>query len=202
MNQKRKRGDVREDGKVFWGTRNGLDYWVKTERFRSLKLYQRKAVAEWRKSNPERQRELAQKSDAAFRARNPEVLRIRNKEWHARNREAVRQRNAAWQKANSAKISFRVNQRRAKLVRSTPADCWNEAVSSFYSISQRVSKCLGIPHSVDHIIPLAAGGSNCHRNLQILPARINSAKGARTNFALPDCYRIDGFRRSGGVLTG
>lgn len=201
MNPRRKRGEVREDGKVFWGTRSGLEYWVTPEKFDSLKIYQRNALAKWRRDNPERQRELAKKSDAALRAKNPEALRKKNRQWHSRNREKVRRRNAAWQKANASKITFRVNQRRANLLESTPSDCWHEAVSSFYVIAQRVSKCLGIAHSVDHVIPLAAGGSNCHRNLQILPARINSAKGARINFSLPDCYRIDGFYRAGVVLT-
>ncbi len=39
-----------------------------------------------------------------------------------------------------------------------------------------IQKATGIPHHIDHIIPLSAGGWHHHLNLQILPASLNVKK--------------------------
>jgi hypothetical protein len=56
-------------------------------------------------------------------------------------------------------------------------------MATIYGLSSRVSKCLGIKHHVDHIVPLKpkkgsgiAPGWHEPSNLQVLPARINLSK--------------------------
>lgn len=53
-------------------------------------------------------------------------------------------------------------------------------IEELYKLSDRLSKCLGIPHHVDHIIPLQGklvSGLHIFSNLRVIPATINLRKG-------------------------
>lgn len=52
-------------------------------------------------------------------------------------------------------------------------------------MSSRITKCCGIVHNVDHILPLTAGGYHHHLNLQVIPATINFSKKNKLNFKHP-----------------
>ena len=54
-----------------------------------------------------------------------------------------------------------------------------ENIQSIYEECQRISQETGIPHHVDHIIPLAKGGQHHPSNLQILSATENLKKGTK-----------------------
>ena len=54
-----------------------------------------------------------------------------------------------------------------------------ENIRSIYEECQRISHQTGIPHHVDHIIPLAKGGHHHPSNLQILSATENLKKGTK-----------------------
>jgi len=47
----------------------------------------------------------------------------------------------------------------------------------FYAEARRLSRETGIPHHVDHIIPIAKGGLHCQTNLQVITATENIKKG-------------------------
>jgi hypothetical protein len=71
MEIRHKRGDVREDGKVFWVYSNtGTAYWVNPEQF---VLNQKKIAAK----------------DKAYREKNHEAVKARCRTWHKKNRDAV-----------------------------------------------------------------------------------------------------------------
>lgn len=52
-------------------------------------------------------------------------------------------------------------------------------IDLIYEKCQRITKQTGIPHHVDHIIPLALGGLHHPSNLQILTAEANLKKGCK-----------------------
>ena len=52
-----------------------------------------------------------------------------------------------------------------------------ELCTPFYAESRRLTRETGVPHHVDHIIPIAKGGLHCQTNLQVLTARENQEKG-------------------------
>ena len=49
-------------------------------------------------------------------------------------------------------------------------------VSIIYQAVERIQKCTGIPHDVDHKIPISKGGVHHQSNLQILTHRLNMKK--------------------------
>lgn len=54
-----------------------------------------------------------------------------------------------------------------------------EAIAAIYKEARRVSMVTGVPHHVDHVIPLAGkfvSGLHVHTNLAIVPAAVNLKK--------------------------
>ena len=67
----------------------------------------------------------------------------------------------------------------------TPSDLTLEQKREIWQVyreCRRVSQETGIPHEVDHIIPLAKGGKHIASNLQILTADQNRRKSCRLDF--------------------
>ena len=52
----------------------------------------------------------------------------------------------------------------------------NQKINVFYKEAVRLSEKTGIPHEVDHIIPISKGGKHHENNLQILTAIENRKK--------------------------
>lgn len=221
MNPRRKRGEVREDGMVFWGLDKGYECWVTSERFQERRRQENEKMKLWRLRNPKKAKESALRSrnkniekvrarTREWQVKNPEKAyqasrswRLKNRErerltcrlWRESNRAASREASRNWSKNNPARVCEIRQKRVATKRKAIPDDIWQNAVDQIFEISRRVSKCLGIPHSVDHIFPLAKGGSHCHRNLQILPAAINHSKSCLLRCRIPSCYRCDGWAK-------
>ena len=95
-----KRGDVREDGRMFWcyqGT--GKEYWVTPENFERKKEKLREEKQKRRKENPEKARE----ADKKWAEKNKEKLREYRRRHRERNLEKVLERVRKWQKLNPEK---------------------------------------------------------------------------------------------------
>jgi 5-methylcytosine-specific restriction endonuclease McrA len=129
----------------------------------------------WARDNPDKFREKEARRDrskdapvkAAHRLRNLEKLREYMAEWQRNNPERRR--------ANQAK-------RRARL-RGSDGAYTPEDVAALLSVQGgRCAYCrksVKRAFHVDHIMPLALGGSNVRANLQVLCASCNSKKGKR-----------------------
>jgi hypothetical protein len=132
----------------------------------------------WVAANPEKRAEIwrryraekldkARESEAAYRARNREVCNERIREWKARN---------------PHKITHYFHKRRAAELSATPAWADLDAIEAIYAESQRMQAETGVPHHVDHIVPLISKyvcGLHCEANLRVLPAIDNVKKGNR-----------------------
>jgi len=122
-----------------------------------------KKAKEWRKNNPERDAE----NHRRWRLKNPDAVKASKNKWKDNNKDAVRSgtRNRRATKKNAdgshtkEDIAFLMQKQKHKC-----AVC---------------KCCVKTKFHVDHIKPIARGGSNDRKNLQILCPPCNMKKGAK-----------------------
>jgi len=110
---------------------------------------------------------------------NKEQVRGHARKYKRDHAEKVRIAKAKYVADNPAKSRAQAARRRARLRNATPPWVDHDAIDKIYEEAVRLTELTGIPHEVDHIIPLA--GKNCcglhvHNNLQILTMSQNRKK--------------------------
>jgi 5-methylcytosine-specific restriction endonuclease McrA len=119
----------------------------------------------------------------AWREKNPDKEKSRTKIYRDGNRDKVRTAVANWAKKNPLKRSVHEAGRRARKRAVGGSHTAQDILNIYEMQSGRCAYCrvkLKNKYHVDHIIPLAKGGSNDRQNLQILCGpKCNCAKGAK-----------------------
>ena len=138
---------------------------------------ERERKRRWRANNPEKTRE----ADRRRRANNPEKNRKAVRRYRANNPEKVRlmyhKAVRRWRANNTAAVNY-FNATRRALQRNASMGC-QQQVRQIYKRCRELRRH-GLNVVVDHVIPLAKGGSHSSDNLQIICAFDNSRKGAST----------------------
>lgn len=135
---------------------------------------------QWIKDNPERKRAIDKQNYERHKA-NGTLERY----YGNRDLTAARQRAKQWRKDNPGRVAHNVAMARARRHRAIPN--WltkqeRSAIRRLYEQCQEITKQTGIPHQVDHIVPLVseyACGLHCLVNLQIITADENNRKKCR-----------------------
>lgn len=139
----------------------------------------RKAVAKWRANNPEK----AAEANRRWHEENPERRRENAKRKYHANPEQYKSRNRAWAAANPEAISARDARRRSREIEApgthTPADLKRILHAQGHRCPYCRCDLRKTKKHLDHIMPLALGGSNDRTNLQYLCAHCNLSKGAK-----------------------
>lgn len=163
------------------------------ERTPEQRARDRAAIARWQAENPERVLEQRKRAWAK-RKENWAAYLQQERERYARTRERKLAYQAEWIAQNPerrAAIARRAYlkrpheaiannaKRRAAKANATPS--WTDlaAIKAIYAEARRISRETGVPHEVDHIIPLRGRevcGLHVPHNLQILPRRENRKK--------------------------
>jgi len=107
-----------------------------------------------------------------------EKHRIQVREWFRNNREKVK----ALPSRSLDKLAYYTSLYNAAQLRATPRWADLKKISQFYHESQRLTKETGIPHEVDHIVPLRhklASGLHVHDNLRVITMFENRSKSNR-----------------------
>lgn len=145
----------------------------------------------WRLNNPERAKAIAKK----YRDKSVEARRAAHKSWYEENRQSVLERRrrpenrakereafSAWQKANRAKRTEAQRVRVAQMGAFPLTQGQRDAVREVYDEARRVTAETGIPHEVDHAVPLKGlgiCGLHVPWNLRVITAVENRQKNAK-----------------------
>jgi hypothetical protein len=119
-----------------------------------------KENAAWRSANAHRMAEYTRRHAALY----PEKVYARVRRWQVRHRERIN----AW-----------ASERRALEKQACPAWADRDAIQQFYSLAIQLSTSTGVPHEVDHIVPLVnrhVCGLHVAANLRVIPATENRRK--------------------------
>lgn len=155
----------------------GLCFWQYTTGRKSERWITKEKLAEYRAKSDERH--------LRWRNANRDYVRENGREWQKMNRDKVCASSRKWRKKTPEKGRFYATNRRQR-TRNNIGDL--SLAEGFYECAVRISKCVGIPFEVDHIIPLSRGGRHDYRNLQVIPKALNMRKFNRIDFKLPDCW--------------
>lgn len=144
------------------------DFYKRSEKGRSghessCKACKNKYATEKQKEDPERHRKIV----AEWRKANPERHRLNE---------------AAWRASNPDKIRIKARNRRAKK-RKVGGTLSMGIAKKLLALQKGKCACCGLPlgddYHLDHIMPLALGGSNTDDNIQLLRAKCNLQKSAK-----------------------
>jgi len=194
------RGTIREDGMVFWQRKGNKEIWLTLENFGKAKKEYKEYIQtkwypknkanvierakKWADNNPEKRKETCQRwlsknynkaynSKKAWRLNNPE-----------KNKEAQKNHYILYPENRMKKLALRRCRERKQAPELT--DDQKKIIDCLFKQAIRLGKIFGTKFDIDHIIPVAKGGLHVPSNLQILPAKINKAKGARHIFRWQD----------------
>lgn len=162
--------------------------------FRAANPEKRRASAKaWRTANPDKMKAAS----AAWKSANTERVKARAKAWCAANSGKQKEATAAWAKANPDRLRatkaawlkanpesnrIRKQNRRAR-ERASGGVLSNGLSTKLFKLQKGKCACcqqpLGKNYHLDHIVPIALGGSNTDDNIQLLRAKCNREKSAK-----------------------
>jgi len=116
---------------------------------------------------------------SAWRAKNPEKCKAYQANYRAENLEAIKTRNAVWTKANPELMRLKNHKRRA--IKAKNGGVLSRGLAGkLFQLQKGKCACCGKPlgddYHLDHIMPLALGGTNTDDNIQLLRATCNHQK--------------------------
>lgn len=135
----------------------------------------KEVARQWREDNKEKIR-AAKK---LYAQQNNERLRIARSVFYAANIESNRAATRAWAAANPHRKAASRKERKLSKILATPAWASRSAIELFYLHAQHLTRATGIPHHVDHIVPLRSKwvcGLHVEYNLQVLTGEANLKK--------------------------
>lgn len=133
---------------------------------------------EWKKVNPEKV--LAK--NIRWQAANPEKVKAIRKKYYEKNREKLRVDSARRHASTPEANRLRKHVRRAR-EKSNGGLLSPGIVEKLFALQKGKCACCGLPlgkeYHIDHIMPIALGGPNEDRNVQLLRKKCNLSKQAK-----------------------
>lgn len=151
------------------------------------------AASAWKRANPDRHRAGVD----AWKSANPDRVKANNSAWKSANKERTKTSDAAryaanpergkayatsWQAANPEAVRAIAQNRRARK-KAVGGTLSKGLAAKLFTMQKGLCPCcrqpLGSDYHLDHIVPIALGGSNTDDNIQLLRQRCNRQKHAK-----------------------
>lgn len=127
----------------------------------------RSGIAAWRSSNKQKVKEY----EMAYRAANRDKRIIESRAWRLSNKEKHRAICSAWRAANPHMLRIQSQNRRASK-RKVGGKLSKDIAVRLLKLQRGKCACCGLPlggkYHLDHIMPIALGGTNTDDNIQLL----------------------------------
>ena len=114
-----------------------------------------------------------------WRAENLEYSRAKVREWNRQHLPRVAAKLRTWRKKNPERAKAIDDRKRAKRAKALGTATFEQIKARIDFYGNRCAYCGGPYEHVDHVIPLARGGSNWPANLRPACARCNQSKNAK-----------------------
>lgn len=145
---------------------------------RECKICHNARSKKWAADHPERVKASTEKWHAA----NPEKLKENIARWRLANPERVRELKAKWRATNPEKRRVMQHNRRAR-IRTIGGKLSKGLIGKIFALQRGKCPCcgrsLGDDYHLDHKMPLARGGANEDKNMQLLRRECNLQKKAK-----------------------
>lgn len=129
-------------------------------------------AAQYRENNPEKVKNAVRE----WRKLNPEYHVLKGREYYRNNKEWFRD----YWKQHAETYNARASLRRARIVDAHPSWVELSDIEHFYIMARTLTELTGVPHEVDHIIPLnndTVCGLHVPDNLRVVSMDYNRSKG-------------------------
>ena len=142
-------------------------------------------AAKWRKLNPQKNRD----TKARWAKNNPDKVKASAARFSKSNHGKYAAYWANWAKAHRPQLNAKDSKRRAAELNATPNWANSADIKKFYDDAKRLTARTGIPHEVDHVVPLKnmiVCGLHVSHNLQTVTRFANRSKCNRRWPDMPD----------------
>lgn len=119
------------------------------------------------------------KSGADWNARNKQKHSELNHKWYEENKRHHLEKSKQWYEQNRHRKLETTNAREKRCVLATPTWADRELIKELYALAQKLTEQTGVPHEVDHVIPLQGNevsGLHVPDNLQVITRDENRRK--------------------------
>lgn len=102
-----------------------------------------------------------------------------NRKWYEENKEHHLTNSKHWYEANKHRKLETTTAREKRCVLATPTWADRELIKELYALAKKLTEQTGIPHEVDHVVPLQGknvSGLHVENNLQVITAEENRRK--------------------------
>jgi 5-methylcytosine-specific restriction endonuclease McrA len=171
--------DKAKKSRASYQSRNAEKCKQAQEAWRVVNIEKHKATkAAWKAANLEKEKEFQR----LYKEKNADKIKQHKANYIAKNPDKVKESKAAWRSKNHDAIKVLGHNRRAKL-RSSGGRLSKDIEIKLLEMQRGMCACCRLPldndYHIDHIIPLALGGTNTDDNVQLLRAKCNMQKGAK-----------------------
>jgi len=118
-------------------------------------------------------------SGKSWHERNKQKHSEINRKWYEENKEQHLANSKAWYEANKHRKLETTTAREKRCILATPTWADRELIKELYALAQKLTEQTGIPHEVDHVIPLqgeTVSGLHVPDNLQVITQEENRRK--------------------------